>query len=78
MRETRQPVFIAATAGDAETIEKLLDVEGIEYDLRPETFARPLPGATCYQGLLFEVYAEEAEYCRRLLRERGFGEGVVE
>lgn len=77
MSEERQAVFIAATVGEAEVIEKLLDGEGIEYDITPEAVARPLRGATCYQGLLFEVDAAWAEECRRLLRERGFGEGIV-
>jgi len=31
----------------------------------------------CYQGVLFEVIAGEAEYCRRVLNEKGLSRGIV-
>jgi hypothetical protein len=71
-------IFIAATVREAEFVEKLLESEGIEYDVRPEAFMKPMFGSVCLQGVLFEVRAGQAEYCRRLLKSRGLERGLVE
>jgi len=71
-------VFIAANVREIEFVRRLLDDEGIEYSVRPEAFTRSVPFASdAYQGLLFEVIAGQAEYCRRLISEKGLGHGVV-
>jgi hypothetical protein len=72
-----EPVFIAANVAEAEAVERLLEREGIEFEVRPEAFLRsPLPG-TCFQGLLFEVLAGQAEYCRHVLAGAGLTRGVL-
>ena len=76
---SQEAVFIAANVAEAEAVEELLEREGIEFDLTPEPFLRG--GAlttTCFTGLLFEVLAGQAPYCRQLLTKAGFGRGVVD
>ena len=73
----REAVFIAASVAEAKFVEDLLETEEIEYEVRPEVFARmPLSGA-CFQGLLFEVLSGQAEYCRALIRRAGLARGLV-
>lgn len=72
------PIFIAANVREAEFVENLLDDEGIEYEVRPEAYVKPMWGGACLQGLLFEVLDGQADYCRRLITERGLGRGVVD
>ena len=76
-REQVKAIFIAASVAEAEFVENLLDTEGIEFHLTPEAFLRSPLSNTCFQGLLFEVLAGQAEYCRGLLAERGLVRGVV-
>ena len=68
---TGEAVFIAANTREAEFVERLLDEEGIEYEVRLEAFTREIAGAVCYQGLLFEVLPGQADYCRRLFARIG-------
>ena len=70
-----EPVFIAASVAEIDLAEKLLEAEGIEYEVRPE--ASVDVGGVCMQGLLFEVPAAHAIRCRALFAERGLGRGVV-
>ncbi len=72
------PIFIAASVSEAEFVEKLLEREGIEYQVTPEAFlGGALSGRVCYQGLLFEVSGGQAQYCRDLLTRAGLERGVV-
>lgn len=73
----REAIFIAANVAEANAVERLLEAEGIEFELTPEAFLQQPASNVCLQGLLFEVQAGEAEQCRRLLTERGLGRGVV-
>jgi hypothetical protein len=72
-----EAVFIAANVREAELIERLLEEEGIAFDVRPEAFTRGADGV-CFQGLMFEVLAGQAAYCRALFTERGLKTGIVE
>jgi hypothetical protein len=72
-----EAIFIAANVAEAQVVERLLAAEGIEFEITPEAFLQQPSSNVCLQGLLFEVVAERAESCRRLLTERGFGPGVV-
>jgi len=75
---SRERVFIAANVREAEFVERLLDEEAIEYEVRPEVFERGVMlGATCFQGLLFEVLPGQADYCRKLIEKSGLGHGVI-
>ena len=73
----REAIFIAANVVEANVVERLLEAEGIEFELTPEAVLQQPESNVCLQGLMFEVAAEQAEYCRRLLTERGLGSGVV-
>lgn len=73
-----EPVFIAANVREIDRVEQLLRNEGIEYEVRPETFERfVVLGSSCYQGLLFEVLSGQAAYCRSLLEKSGLARGVI-
>jgi hypothetical protein len=72
------PVFIAASVAEVTFAEELLTAEAIEYEVRPEPYLRATFGGVCLQGLLFEVRAGQAEYCRRLFKDRGLERGVIE
>lgn len=73
----REAIFIAANVAEANVVERLLEAEGIAFELTPEAFLQQPASNVCLQGLMFEVAAGQAEYCRRLLVERGLGGGVV-
>lgn len=76
--EAGEPIFIAANLREIDVVEQLLRNESIEYEVRPETFERFAGlGSACYQGLLFEVLPGQAEYCRRLIEDRGLAHGVI-
>ena len=72
-----EAVFIAANVAEAELVEKLFEAEGIEYQVTPEPFVKSIAGV-CYTGLLFEVLAGQAPYCRKLLVDAHLARGVVE
>lgn len=65
-----EAVFVAANTREADFVEKLLEQEGIEYDVRLEAFTRET-SSVCYQGLLFEVLPGQADYCRKLFERIG-------
>jgi len=73
----REAIFIAANVAEANVVERLLEAEGIAFELTPEAFLQHPTSNVCLQGLMFEVAAEQAEYCRRLLTGHGLGSGVV-
>jgi hypothetical protein len=73
----REPIFIAANVAEANVVERLLDAEGIEFEITPEAFLQQPMSNVCLQGLLFEVPTDRANDCRRLLTERGLGSGVI-
>jgi tRNA G18 (ribose-2'-O)-methylase SpoU len=73
----REAIYIAANVAEANVVERLLAAEDIEFEITPEAFLQQTSSNVCLQGLLFEVSAERAESCRRLLIERGFGRGVA-
>lgn len=77
MERELEPVFLAASVREAALVEKLLDENGIAYDLTPEAFVRSAAGV-CFQGLLFSVRAAEAGNLRRLLAERGLQQGLID
>jgi len=73
----REAIFIAANVAEANIVERLLEAEGVEFEITPEAFLQQPASNVCLQGLLFEVATEHAEQSRRLLTERGLGGGVV-
>jgi hypothetical protein len=71
-----EPIFVAATTREADYVESLLEDEGVEFAQRLEPFMRESSGV-CYQGTLFEVPDAEAEYCRRVLADKGLARGIL-
>lgn len=71
-----EPIFVAANVREADFVESMLEDEGVEFAQRLEPFMRESSGA-CYQGTLFEVVPGEAEYCRRVLTEKGLTRGIL-
>ena len=72
-----EAVFIAASVREADFVERLLDGENIEYEVRPEPFVRAPVSGVCAMGVLFEVLGGQAEYCRELIRDAGLARGIV-
>jgi hypothetical protein len=72
-----EAVFIAASVREADFVERLLDGEKIEYEVRPEPFVRTPVSGVCAMGVLFEVLAGQADYCRGLIRDAGLERGIV-
>ena len=66
---TGEPIFFAEITRQAENVERVLDEAGIIYTMRLE--AMPREGAACYQGILYEVSADDAAKCRRLIVDKG-------
>jgi hypothetical protein len=73
-------IYIAGTVAEAKEIETLLSGRGIDYSIELEEFIRPvfnLMGST-YVGATFYVRSGQAEFCRTLLKEKGFAPGILE
>ena len=70
-----KPIYIAENTREADSVERVLDEAGVSYTLRLD--AVPREGAACYQGILYEVAADEAEKCRRLMLDKGLSKGLV-
>jgi hypothetical protein len=62
-----EPIFIAANEREISAVEKLLAEHGIDYDVRPEVSHDA--GGVCFQGLLFEVSADQAPRARALVQQ---------
>jgi hypothetical protein len=75
--ENLEAVFIAANLREIEAVERLFTSEGIEYAVRPEQFVRSGGSSREFAGLLFEVLAGQAPYCRKLLVANGLQAGLV-
>lgn len=70
------PLFLAASLAEIDAVERLLDAEAIEYQVRPDAVVKR-PGGVCLQGLLFEVEQEQLQRCRELIASRGLSHGIV-
>ena len=71
----RQPIYVAETTIEADRVERVLDHAGVDYTLRLD--AVPREGGACFQGILYEVGADDAEKCRRLMLEEGLSRGLL-
>ena len=73
-----EQIFIAARLSEAQRVEEVLTLEGVEYVVSVEPFVagifstfRPRNGAVFY------VASTQADYCRSKLISSGLGQGVV-
>lgn len=76
----RARIYIAVTLAEAKGIETLLSEHGIDYSIELEEFIRSgfnIIGSK-YVGAMFYVLAGQAEFCRTLLKARGFTPGILD
>jgi hypothetical protein len=71
----RQPIYVAETTNEADRVESVLDEAGVDYTLRLD--AVPREGGACFQGILYEVAADDAAKCRKLMLDQGLSRGVI-
>jgi hypothetical protein len=71
----REPIFIAENTREAENVERVLDEAGVSYSMRLD--ALPREGGACFQGILYEVAADDADRCRRLMLVEGLSRGLL-
>jgi glucose-6-phosphate 1-dehydrogenase len=73
-------VYIAGRLGEARGVEQALSDNGVDYVVETETFETYLLGIlpTKYDGVAFYVQSGQASLCRRILREAGLKDGLVE
>ena len=72
-----EPVYIAGNVREVKLLERLLDEEGIEFEVRPCQFEHAISFGDPALGLLFEVRSGQALCCRKLFAERCFVKGLV-
>jgi hypothetical protein len=73
-------VYIAARRSEAKRVEKTLSTNGIDYVVDIEPFEATLLGIfkTERDGVGFYVVAGRGEFCRRVLRDAGLIQGLVD
>src|SRR5712675_976395 len=72
-------IFIAKNLKMALKVEKLLTDRGIDYAVAIEKFTQTRFFFTFeYDGATFYVLAAQAPFCRRLLLDQGFSNGIIE
>jgi hypothetical protein len=72
-------IFIAKNLKVALSVEKLLTDRGIDYAVGIEKFTQTRFFFTFeYNGAAFYVLAAQAPFCRRLLFDQGFSNGIIE
>ena len=72
-------VYIAGRLAEAQLIEELFNGCDVEYAVEVQSYL----GGTVfeiseYAGAAFYVSVEQAEFCRRILREAGFEAGMID
>ena len=72
-----EPVFLAADTREADRVERVLEGAGVEYSVRLDAVMENEYRGPCYQGILYEVAAERAPECRRLILDKGLSAGVI-
>jgi len=70
-------IFIAKNVNEAETVEKILTENNIDYAIEMEPYFTPSPIQTPLDGAAFYVIVGQKEYCRQIISEIGFESGIV-
>ena len=76
--DERERVLIAVNLSEAGRAEEILNQSNIDYAVNIEPYYRISPFQTEHQGAAFYVKSEDAEFCRKILKERGLGAAVVD
>ena len=72
-------IFIAARLAEAQRVEELLTVNGVDYVVKVEPFmSGVLSALRPRNGAVFYVTAEQARFCRAQLAAAGLDRGVIE
>ena len=73
-------VYIAGRLPEGKRVEQVLSDHAIDYAVDSEPFQSRVLGILPveYEGVGFYVLSGQAEFCRRLLREAGLVQGLVE
>ena len=72
-------VYIAARLAEAQLIEEVFDGRDVEYAVEVQSYlGGTVFGISEYAGAAFYVSVEQAELCRRILREAGFEAGMID
>ena len=73
-------VYIAGRLNEGKRVEQVLSDNAIDYAVDIEPFHRRVLGILPveYEGVGFYVVSGQAEFCRRVLREAGLVQGLVE
>ena len=73
-------VYVAGRLNDGKRVEQVLSDNAIDYAVDVEPFQSRVLGALPveYEGVGFYVLSSQADFCRRVLREAGLVQGLVE
>jgi hypothetical protein len=73
-------VYIAGRLGEAKRVEQVCSDNAIDYAVDIEPFESRVLGILPveYEGVGFYVLSDQANLCRRVLREAGLVQGLVE
>ena len=73
-------VYIAGRLSEGKRVEQVLSDNAIDYAVDIEPFQSRLLGILPveYEGVGFYVLSAQADFCRRVLREAGVVQGLVE
>jgi hypothetical protein len=73
-------VYIAGRLSEGKHVEQVLSDHAIAYAVDSEPFQRYLLGILPieYEGVGFYVLSGQADFCRRVLRDAGLVQGLVE
>ena len=73
-------VYIAGRLSEGKRVEQVLSDNAIDYAVDFEPFESRVLGILPveYEGVGFYVFSGQADFCRRVLREAGLVQGLVE
>jgi len=72
-----EQIFIAAKLAEAQRVEDVLTLEGIQYVVNVEKFVSGFLSLRPRNGAVFYVASAQADYCRSRLVDAGLSRGVV-
>jgi hypothetical protein len=73
-------VYIAGRLSEAKRVEQVFSDNAIDYAVDFEPFESRVLGIlpVKYEGVGFYILSDQADFCRRVLREAGLVQGLVE
>ena len=73
-------IYVAGRLKEGKQVEQVLSANAIDYAVDSEPFQSRVLGILPveYEGVGFYVVSSQADVCRRLLREAGLVQGLVE